>query len=265
MGWLIPSTKAKMPPLDELKRRSGHHMRSFSSNYPHQRHLAVTLRRHSSFHTGPMFLNSPLSGNPEHARRVSFDLGAPKYSSTPKILWRKPLSPPSPYGRKDVQTNDSSPRSSEESSTLLHTPPPNSKNGLPVRCSNAKCDCHSSSSVTSLEPDVRTAFSFPSSSRPLLGKRLPSMRNAFRSKRRKSSSASATTTTEVESSMRNDLLRSSIDSPNVTTATIEELDSRHWTDGNTSGESYRPAFVRPFMPNRSKTIPLPPRACRPEI
>jgi hypothetical protein len=63
--------------------------------------------------------------------------------------------------------------------------------------------------------------------------------------------------------MRCELLRSSIDSPNVTPASIVESDSRPGTAGSTSGESYRSAFVRPFMPIRSKTTPLSPRACRP--
>jgi len=84
------------------------------------------------------------------------------------------------------------------------------------------------------------------------------MRSAFSGKRRTSSSAPIIILTEVEPGMRSELLRSSIDSPNVTPASIAELDSMSGTTGSTSGNSYRSAFVRPFMPSRSKTVPTSP-------
>jgi hypothetical protein len=244
-----------MPPMNGQTSVNGPRFRSFSAQHPREIAQGPTLRRHSSFHPGPDFMPHQFLQRPKHAQQVSFDL------ESPNTLPRKSSSPPCPFASRDfAESRNSSPRStrSDDSGTLVSTSSPHHLKDLPAHCYNAKCDCHS---MTPLELDIRPAFTSPSTSpKPFLGKRLPNMKNAFSSKRRASSSA---TIAEVEPSMRCELLRSSIDSPNVTPASIVESDSRPGTAGSTSGESYRSAFVRPFMPIRSKTTPLSPRACRP--
>ncbi|KIM88926.1 hypothetical protein PILCRDRAFT_813925 [Piloderma croceum F 1598] len=263
--WLIPATKAKMPSLDnERINRSGHRIRSIS-RHPHKNaHVQPeTLRRHSSFHTGPVSMIGPLlSQRPQHARRVSFNLESSKHMSTPNGRPRKSSSPACPFTPKDLAVSpDASPRSSDSGTLVPSSSSSNPAHDLPVRCYDAKCDCHSRS-ITPLELDIRPALAFPASSltssRQLLGKRLPSMKKAFGGKRRTSSSASTTTMAEMEPGMRSALLRSSLDSPQGTNASIVESDTQPGTAGNTSGDSYRSAFVRPFMPSRSKTMPPTP-------
>jgi hypothetical protein len=257
-----------MPSLKtERTGRSGYRIRSISSHHPHKNAHVPTLRRHSSFHAGPISMIGPLlSHRPQHARQVSFSLESPKHSSTPDGRPRKSSSPACPFALKDLAVSpDASPRSSDSGTLVSSSSSP--LNDLPVRCYDAKCDCHSRS-ITPLELDIRPAFAFPASPltspRQLLGKRLPSMRKAFGGKRR-TSSASTTTMAEIEPDMRSELLRSSLDSPQGTNASIVESDSHPGTAGNTSGENYRSAFVRPFMPSRSKTMPPSPRECLPRI
>jgi hypothetical protein len=252
-----------MPSLkNERISRSGHRTRSISSHHPHKNAHVPTLRRHSSFHTGPVSMIGPLlSQKPQHARQVSFSLESPKRSSTPNGRPRKSSSPACPFALKDLPVSpDASPRSSD-SGTLVSS---SSSNPTNDRCYDAKCGCHSRS-ITPLELDIRPAFTFPASPltspRQLLGKRLPSMRKAFGSKRRSSSSASTITMADIEPCMRSALLRSSLDSPQCANASIVESDSQPGTAENRSGESYRSAFVRPFMPSRSTTMPLSPREC----
>lgn len=264
--WLIPATKAKMPLMNEQTSASRHRMRSGSLSAHHTRKnsYAPSLRRHSSFHTGPVSMFDPLPQRPKHARQVSFSLGAPKYSGIPNISSSKSSSPVRPFALKNLaDVSDSSPRSSlpsEDSGTLFSTPSSNHTNDLPARCYDAKCDCHLSRPMTPLELDIRPAFPNPSSPRQLLGKRIPSMRRAFSSKRRANSSTSTTTMVDIEPGLKNELFRPSLDSPNVTAASTVESDSSPGTAASTSSESCRSALVRPFLPSRSKTMPLSPRA-----
>jgi hypothetical protein len=250
-----------MPPMNELANRRGHRLPFVSAHLRKKLH-APPFRRHSSFHTGPIFMTGALLGKPQHARQVSFDLESPpKYSSTPKT--RRSWSPSCPFSLKEFGESpyESSHQSSVDSETLVSTSPPTGVDGLPIQCHNAKCECHSSIPITPLDLDVRPVLSYPSSPRPLLGKRLPSMRNAFSSKRKTKSSVSTPSMAEVEPATRSELLCSSLDSPNITAASIARSNSRLGTDNSTS-ESYRSIFVRPFMPSRSKTIAVSPRACR---
>jgi hypothetical protein len=263
LGWLIPATKAKMPLTDTRRHINGHRILSVSAQRsPNKKAHAPELRRHSSFHPAPVPIIGSFFHRPTHGRQVSFTLASPKRSSAPNTL-HKSYSPMRPFALKDfTESDDSSLQSSlrsDDSRTLVSTSSSSRANDLLAQGDDAKYDCHSSRPMTPLELDIQPPFSYPSSPlalpKQLLGKRLPSMKKAFR--RRTSSSSSAIIIAEVEPGIRSELLRSSLDSTGVMIAQSDSV------SGNISGDNYRPAFVRPFIPSRSKTMPHSPRGCLP--